>query len=1179
MSSRDSSDGAASAAALARLPRLASTAAGGKGRLPYTEWRPKMEGFLSSVGLEEDSYMEEDVDWANTVKLVCADAKVERERARQLLTGKQVLEAKLEPDTMVDASSASSSSSASLAKAKELLAPFVARSKKAHYYLMEALPPELRRLVEEPHIPKGYAFGVWDFLEKKFRSTEQDNVLSLWREYVNLRQQPDDSFEEFKARVDAVQAELTRAGGHPPAGLYTMLMLWCLQPRYSEVVRGFSIAGKIKDVNVIDWANVTLEMANFERQCEKMDSGQDEAGRSYALREGSGGAPSANKKFDGSSTRKLDLSKIQCYNCEQFGHFKSDCPKSKKIQNPKKSGTALQGSKMRTKQAQRQRNHSPDRLSEGAGERRMAASSTSAKTKERSNFAGKKDDAARANTDSDDSDVEVEKTYAYAVILGLRSDAGAARSPPASACVSRSAPVKQVLLTSACNNSMASPTESKAKEDNDQRAAAEHLKLVGSALRSTKPKFTRKTPERAPTQQEPPKKTLDIDLRTGSFAVDSGASIHSTGNKSLLVNVEECAAVPVLLPNGHQVECRHVGDLRLSIKVQGQQRPFSITIREVYWHPDFQVNLLSWGCMRVSGWRLASCRDGTYLTTPGGKKVVASTRGRLTILDSTASARINSLRDGLPSARPHPMAYKSADDLLRLHQRLGHPSFGRMLKICKSGLTNGIGKSEMTSAELEKAKELIIQCSACCAGKSHRQALGHRGLERGRAAGQVLHMDTFYITTRDPSTGEKSREYCLLATDGYTEYKWARTAPSKVDIQRAVIEIARNCETLTGSKVQFIFSDNGDEFINHTVQAFCRENGATPRTSPPDTPQLDGVSERTGRTTKEAAGTMLAASSVPAKLGWKFAVQHHVYLWNRTRVGKETGITPLEALGGMEPSVLHVGVFGCDTLVHQTKVKRTGTFDPKVLPGVYLGHDSRRNCASVYMLGSSKVVYTKDVKFREGSFTFIKAVLEGTEDAVDMSPAAADLHLADEDGEPMLPSQRAPGPSGPPESDPEIDDQQRAGRDPAARESVAIAAPAQQRYAVKAIVGKREHNGRVEYEVKWKGYSTRTWEPAAAMQEDAPESVHAYEEFQQQRAERTTRSTKPAQQQLPAAATVETATVTVPLQPTASSMPPALLNAAGPRPEAEEAKDSEDDDEEIAIHRAASVLSSAARRS
>ena len=54
----------------------------------------------------------------------------------------------------------------------------------------------------------------------------------------------------------------------------------------------------------------------------------------------------------------------------------------------------------------------------------------------------------------------------------------------------------------------------------------------------------------------------------------------------------------------------------------------------------------------------------------------------------------------------------------------------------------------------------------------------------------------------------------------------------------------------------------------------------------------------------------------------------------------DTGVTPFEAIHKRVPSIINVGVFGCDAFVHQDRTQRDTTCSPKAKPGIYLGHDS-----------------------------------------------------------------------------------------------------------------------------------------------------------------------------------------------------------------------------------------------
>ena len=181
-------------------------------------------------------------------------------------------------------------------------------------------------------------------------------------------------------------------------------------------------------------------------------------------------------------------------------------------------------------------------------------------------------------------------------------------------------------------------------------------------------------------------------------------------------------------------------------------------------------------------------------------------------------------------------------------------------------------------------------------------------------------------------------------------------------------------------------------------------------------------------------------------------------------------MTPYQAMIGREPSILNVGEFGCDVYVHQHRSQRDMTFSPKAEPGIYLGHSSRQNCAVVLLIRSSKLVLSKDVQFREGSFIHRRALCAGN--GRDIEPIAAGT--LDETDEPQPAAEHEPRPE--------------------VEETVEDA-----RYKLKAITDAREQGGAKQYCCKWVGYSAATWEPADVIAQDAPDMVREYESLVQGR--------------------------------------------------------------------------------
>jgi hypothetical protein len=189
----------------------------------------------------------------------------------------------------------------------------------------------------------------------------------------------------------------------------------------------------------------------------------------------------------------------------------------------------------------------------------------------------------------------------------------------------------------------------------------------------------------------------------------------------------------------------------------------------------------------------------------------------------------------------------------------------------------------------------------------------------------------------------------------------------------------------------------------------------------------------------------------------------------------------MEAMTGRTPSILNVGEFGCDAFVHQDNTQRDTTFSPKALPGVYLGHDARQNCAVVRMLATGKTIRSKDVDLREGSFKHMRALRHGRESEVPSVEYDDDILLAG-DHQSLRDSSSPPALSAAAlsEKKEEIDVALDSARDDSDDEN-----EDDMEYEVEAITGERHSRDRFQYRVQWKGYPKATWEPAQALKDTA----------------------------------------------------------------------------------------------
>jgi hypothetical protein len=1057
---------AASSDPTMRLPLLAAAGSAG---LAYPTWRPQMRAHMMRNGIEERDYTEAIPQWERLNAAVQADARTEEQAAFAALLGGSTPSP---PRTTAQGGASSSKLSAADDEPfvkKETLTPAqetakarasaaLARVRKAYGYLWAALPADLRLLVAD--VPQGYAYGLWHFLEKKFRSTEQDSVATLWSQLVCLSQDASELFDAYKARVDSVQELLVHAKETVPAGLYSTLVLGRLLPAYSTAVLTLKTSDKLKDAAAIDWRGIADYMAAYERTQQSLGDAAGSADRAMAARAQQKGTKPQFVKGGGGGR---PLSEINCFNCNRMGHYASNCtqPKKKKNKNQNKDAHAWSGG------------------SDDETDRETPPAAHKADASERAHM------ARNVNRYQALSDNESQKGRSYcAFVMGLASS---------------DAPKPLARLVRPGDKKDAAPAENKAST---AAKPAERERSVRPAQ-----------PAPAPRAAAAPAKSLDLALKTTAKAVDSAATVSTTGNRETLVNVRRCMPMLIKVADGTVLSAMYKGDLPLRLPLaSGPDGHVRVIIKDVYYHERFDANLLSWGCMRTDGWQMHSDKNGTYLVTPGGKRVNASTRSKMTLLEDSSSERVY----GVSSANN--VVCMTAHELVQLHRRLAHASWTRLVLMCKTGATVGIGDIRaMPATELAKAEKAVKACEHCIAAKTHRKPLGHHGLDKGTRAGEVLHADTFYAVVRNSTTGKKYTEYFLSAVDAFTEWRWTDSRRSMADLPQALADMIEHSHTLNGRYPRLLIADLGSEFENNKLKELCRKRGFTFQPAPARAKELDGLSEKNVDTTKNHVRALLHAAGMPAEFALARAVQHHTYVWNRTHVGQHTGVTPYQSMTGREASVLNLGEFGCDAYVHQHRSMRDATFDRKAEPAIYLGHDGRRNCPVMLLIRSGQTVMSKDVQFREGSFAHLRALLTGR--AEDVEDVAVSCLAADDASVP---------PASDAESDVEDDDK-----------SVQDDAPAEKQWRLRGIIGSDHIDGELFYCCKWVGFKASTWEPAKRIAIDAKGAVDAYEQTVQDRAEAA------------ASRTVQTR----------SSARMAAVSASSPAPIAEMDGDAKDSDE------------------
>nr|GEX53688.1 retrovirus-related Pol polyprotein from transposon TNT 1-94 [Tanacetum cinerariifolium] len=146
--------------------------------------------------------------------------------------------------------------------------------------------------------------------------------------------------------------------------------------------------------------------------------------------------------------------------------------------------------------------------------------------------------------------------------------------------------------------------------------------------------------------------------------------------------------------------------------------------------------------------------------------------------------------------------------------------------------------------------------------------------------------------------------------------------------------------------VRRIRTDNGTEFVNHTLRDYYEEVGISHETSVARSPQQNGVVERRNRTLIEAARTMLIYAQAPLFL-WAEAVAIACFTHNRSIIRLRHGKTPYELMHGKQPDLSYFHVFGA--LCYPTNDgENVGKLQPKADIGIFIGYAPTKKAFRIY---------------------------------------------------------------------------------------------------------------------------------------------------------------------------------------------------------------------------------------
>ena len=460
-----------------------------------------------------------------------------------------------------------------------------------------------------------------------------------------------------------------------------------------------------------------------------------------------------------------------------------------------------------------------------------------------------------------------------------------------------------------------------------------------------------------------------------SWVLDSGATDHITGNKSLFSTLSTSGHLPsITVADGSQTQSRGVGVVH----------PLpSLSIDNALYVPGSPFNLLS-----IS--RL----------TRSLKCVISFTEDSV-FLQDRSSGRIfgtGSESHGLYRLQPTTYAGSATTPPLMVHAQLGHPSLQKLRHMVPN---------------LSKLSNL--SCESCQLGKHSRRSFPNRVINRAASPFTLVHSDVWSPSRTVSTLGAR---YFVTFINDFSRCTWLFLMKNRSELFTIFQTFYNEIKNQFGVSIRTLRSDNAREYLSRPFKEFMASHGILHQTSCPHTPQQNGVAERKNRHLVETTRTLLLHGNVPHRF-WGDAVLTACYLINRMPSSTLDNQVPHSVLFPHEPIYsLPLRVFGSTCFVHNLGpgIDKLSARSHKC---VFLGYTRSQKGYKCYSPSMRRYIISTDVTFFETTPFFEPSISsESVSSSSSIVPLQVFLHppavSAVPEASPSTPPPPQPSPRPPP---------------------------------------------------------------------------------------------------------------------------------------------------------------------
>ena len=432
------------------------------------------------------------------------------------------------------------------------------------------------------------------------------------------------------------------------------------------------------------------------------------------------------------------------------------------------------------------------------------------------------------------------------------------------------------------------------------------------------------------------------NVATAPWIFDTGATHHLTSDlANLSMHQPYHGGEEVTIADGSGLPITHTGSGLLPTPSR------SLSLKDILYVPDVRKNL-------ISVYRLCNTNGVSVEFFPAHFQVKDHSTGVQLLQGKTKHELyewpVNHHAITAFSASPSPKT-----DLSSWHYRLGHPTLSTLKTIVSQ-----------FSLPLSNSFHKQLSCSDCLINKSHKLPFHLNTI----TSTQPLEYLYTHVWT-SPVTSIDHFKYYLVIVDHFTRYTWLYPLKQKSQVKEVFIAFKALVENRFQTRVRTLYSDNGGEFI--ALRSYLAVHGISHLTTPPHTPEHNGIAERKHRHIVETGLTLLTHASVP-KSYWPYAFATAVYLINRMPTEVINGVSPYAKLFKQSPNYLKLRVFGC-VCFPWLRPYRANKLQERSTPCVFVGYSLTQSAYLCLEIQSGRLYTSRHVQFIETSFPFSSLVL------------------------------------------------------------------------------------------------------------------------------------------------------------------------------------------------------------